>query len=110
MEKALGALDEVQLAGRREIALRSLDRESHILRRIRAAIDRIGDGSCGICLHGEEEICALGGRGRRPSGVFCPKSQFDIGVPTGRTPVTGRTGNKKLLPFVDSALPRSTCK
>ena len=56
IEKAPDALDEVQLAGERELAIRNLDRDSNMLRQIRRALARIADGSYGICLHCEEEI------------------------------------------------------
>jgi len=56
IEKAPDALDEVQLAGERELAIRNLDRDSNMLRQIRRALNRIADGSYGICLHCEEEI------------------------------------------------------
>jgi len=56
IEKTPDALDEVQLAGERELAIRNLDRESNLLRNIRGALARINDGSYGVCLHCEEEI------------------------------------------------------
>src|SRR6201993_3527087 len=56
IEKAPDALDEVQLAGERELAIRNLDRDSNMLRQIRRALGRIADGSYGTCLHCEEEI------------------------------------------------------
>jgi DnaK suppressor protein len=56
IEKTPDALDEVQLAGERELAIRNLDRESSLLRSVRGALARIADGSYGICLHCEEEI------------------------------------------------------
>src|ERR1019366_402350 len=56
IEKTPDALDEVQLAGERELAIRNLDRESNLLRNVRGALARIADGSYGICLHCEEEI------------------------------------------------------
>lgn len=56
IEKAPDALDEVQLAGERELAIRNLDRDSNMLRQIRRALNRIADGSYGICLHCEDEI------------------------------------------------------
>ncbi len=56
IEKTPDALDEVQLAGERELAIRNLDRESNLLRNVRAALARIADGSYGVCLHCEEEI------------------------------------------------------
>ena len=56
IEKSPDALDEVQLAGERELAIRNLDRGSNLLRSVRGALARIADGSYGICLHCEEEI------------------------------------------------------
>src|SRR3954452_3353665 len=56
IEKTPDALDEVQLAGERELAIRNLDRDSIMLRNVRGALARIADGSYGICLHCEEEI------------------------------------------------------
>jgi len=56
IEKTPDALDEVQLAGERELAIRNLDRESNLLRNVNGALARMADGSYGICLHCEEEI------------------------------------------------------
>jgi len=56
IEKTPDALDEVQLAGERELAIRNLDRESNLLRNVRGALARVADGSYGICMHCEEEI------------------------------------------------------
>ena len=56
IEKTPDALDEVQLAGERELAIRNLDRDSNMLRQIRRALARIADGSYGVCLHCEEDI------------------------------------------------------
>ena len=56
IEKTPDAIDEVQLAGERELAIRNLDRESSLLRNVRGALARMADGSYGICMHCEEEI------------------------------------------------------
>ena len=56
IEKTPDALDEVQLAGERELAIRNLDRESNLLRSVKGALGRIADGSYGVCLHCEEDI------------------------------------------------------
>jgi len=56
IEKSADALDEVQHAAERELAIRNLDRESHLLRNVRSALRRLADGSFGTCLHCEEEI------------------------------------------------------
>ena len=56
IEKTPDALDEVQLAGERELAIRNLDRGSNLLHNVKGAMARVADGSYGICLHCEEEI------------------------------------------------------
>lgn len=56
IEKSPDALDEVQHAAERELAIRNLDRESNLLRNVRAALRRINEGTYGVCLHCEEDI------------------------------------------------------
>jgi|SRR5579863_647454 DnaK suppressor protein len=56
IEKCPDSLDEVQYATERELAIRSLDRDSNLLRNVRAALGRIEEGSFGVCLHCEEDI------------------------------------------------------
>src|SRR5258705_11125619 len=56
IEKSPDALDEVQHAAERELAIRNLDRESNLLRNVRAALRRIDDGTFGVCMHCEEDI------------------------------------------------------
>jgi DnaK suppressor protein len=56
IEKSADALDEVQYATERELAMRNLDRESNLLGNVRAAFCRIEDGSFGVCLRCEEDI------------------------------------------------------
>jgi DnaK suppressor protein len=56
IEKAADALDEVQFAAERELAIRNLDRESQLYRQVRAALRRIDEGTFGVCVHCDEEI------------------------------------------------------
>jgi DnaK suppressor protein len=56
IEKSPDALDEVQNAAERELAIRNLDRESNLLRNVRAALRRMDEGMYGVCLHCEEDI------------------------------------------------------
>jgi DnaK suppressor protein len=56
IEKSADALDEVQYAAERDLAIRNLDRESNLLRNVRSALRRIQDCSFGICVRCEEEI------------------------------------------------------
>ncbi|MDQ6700455.1 MAG: TraR/DksA family transcriptional regulator [Acidobacteriota bacterium] len=74
IEKTPDALDEVQLAGERELAIRNLDRESILLRHVRAALARIADGSYGVCLHCDEEI-SLKRLNAVPQAAYCIKCQ-----------------------------------
>lgn len=77
IEKAPDALDEVQLAGERELAIRNLDRDSNMLRQIRRALGRIEDGSYGVCLHCEEDISPKRVNAV-PWAAFCIKCQEQV--------------------------------
>ena len=74
IEKTADALDEVQLAGERELAIRNLDRESNLLRNVRGALARMVDGSYGTCLHCDEEI-SLKRLNAVPWTAYCIKCQ-----------------------------------
>jgi DnaK suppressor protein len=56
IEKSADAIDEVQHAAERELAIRNLDRESQLLRMVKLALQRMDEGSYGICLHCDEPI------------------------------------------------------
>jgi DnaK suppressor protein len=56
IEKTPDPLDEVQLATERELVTRNLERESKVLREVRAALNRIEQDTYGTCLNCEEEI------------------------------------------------------
>jgi RNA polymerase-binding transcription factor len=56
IHQAADPLDMTQEATERDVAVQILDRESALGRRLRSAIDRIKDGSYGVCLECEEEI------------------------------------------------------
>ena len=49
-------MDELQFASERDLAIRNLDSESVLLRQVRAAQQRIRDGSFGICMDCEHTI------------------------------------------------------
>src|SRR6202046_3939682 len=70
IEKSPDALDEVQYATERELAIRSLDRDSNLLRNVRGALRRIEDGSFGVCLHCDEDISPKR-LAAVPSTAFC---------------------------------------
>jgi DnaK suppressor protein len=77
VEKAPDALDEVQLAGERELAIRALDRDSSMLRQLRRALARIVNGSYGVCLHCEEDISPKRVNAV-PWAAFCLKCQEQV--------------------------------
>ncbi|MEZ5353628.1 MAG: TraR/DksA family transcriptional regulator [Bryobacteraceae bacterium] len=56
IEKSADALDEVQHAAERELAIRNLDRESGLLRQVKGSLRRINEGTYGTCAHCDEEI------------------------------------------------------
>jgi len=77
IEKASDALDEVQLMGERELAIRNLDRDSNELRQIHRALSRIANGTYGVCLHCEEDILPKR-MAAVPWAAFCIKCQEKI--------------------------------
>jgi len=56
IEKCSDALDEVQHATERELAVRTLDRDSNLLRNVRGALRLIAEGNFGVCVQCEEDI------------------------------------------------------
>ena len=49
-------IEAVQLAGEREFAVRSLEREANTLMHLAVALQRIEDGDYGVCVDCDEEI------------------------------------------------------
>jgi DnaK suppressor protein len=56
IEKSADQMDEIQYASERDLAIRNVDRESTLLRQVKGALRRIGDGSFGTCIDCESEI------------------------------------------------------
>ena len=56
IHQAADPVDMTQQAAEREIAVQNLDRESALVRRLRSAIERLDDGSYGVCLQCDEDI------------------------------------------------------
>jgi len=50
IEKSADQMDEIQFASERDLELRNVDRDSALLREVRAALRRIHDGSFGNCI------------------------------------------------------------
>ena len=78
-------LDEVQFASERELSTRRLDRGSTVLRDVRAALDRIADGTYGACAEceaaiGKKRLLAV------PWAALCVACQERADSPVGRHP------------------------
>ena len=56
IEKSADQMDEVQYASERDMAIRNVDRETVLLREVRAALRRIHEGRFGTCLECETSI------------------------------------------------------
>ena len=56
IEKSADQMDEIQYASERELAIRNVDRESGLLRDVKAALRRIQDGTFGTCMECESAI------------------------------------------------------
>jgi DnaK suppressor protein len=56
IEKSADPMDEIQYATERDLAIRSADLVSNLLRDVRAALQRIRDGTYGTCVECESAI------------------------------------------------------
>ena len=56
IEKSADQMDEIQFATERDLAIRNVDRDSALLRQVKAALARIRDGSFGTCIECESAI------------------------------------------------------
>ena len=56
IEKSADQMDEIQYASERDLAIRNVDRESTLLREVKAALRRIHDNSFGTCIDCESAI------------------------------------------------------
>jgi DnaK suppressor protein len=56
IEKSADQMDEIQFATERDLAIRNVDRDSKLLRQVKAALIRIHTGHFGTCLDCEEAI------------------------------------------------------
>lgn len=56
IEKSADQMDEIQYASERDLAIRNVDRDSALLRQVKAALRRIHDGTFGTCIDCEYAI------------------------------------------------------
>ncbi len=58
IEKSADQMDEIQYASERDLAIRNVDRDSDLLRQVKAALRRTSEGTFGNCVDCESEISA----------------------------------------------------
>ena len=94
IEQAADAMDQVQAAEARDLAVRNLDRSVRCLRQIEEALRRLDKGEYGICANCEEEI---GPKRLRavPWAQFCLKCQEIADQSEGAD--SGRYAPRRLL-------------
>jgi DnaK suppressor protein len=56
IQKSADQMDEIQYASERDLAIRNVDRDSSLLREVKAALQRIREGSFGSCVDCESAI------------------------------------------------------
>jgi DnaK suppressor protein len=56
VEKSADQMDEIQFATERDLAILNVDRESSLLREVRAALQRLGEGAFGFCIECDSPI------------------------------------------------------
>ena len=56
IDQVADPVDMTQQAGEREMAVHNINRDTTLARRLRAAIERLSEGSYGVCLECEEYI------------------------------------------------------
>ena len=77
VERAPDEVENVQLAGERDLVITRLDREASLLAEIRLALDRIEDGCYGVCVNCGGEI-ARGRLTALPWATCCIACQEEI--------------------------------
>jgi DnaK suppressor protein len=58
IEKSADQMDEIQYATERDLAIGNVDRDSNLLRQVKAALQQIQNGTFGTCADCEETISA----------------------------------------------------
>ena len=56
IETSADQMDQIQYASERDLAIRNVDRDSGLLRQVKASLRRIHDGSFGVCVECDEAI------------------------------------------------------
>lgn len=93
IEKSADQMDETQNSSARELAIQNADRESASLRDVKAALQRIHDGSFGVCTMCDQEISSKR-LAAVPSALRCISCQE----------IADQTGNQSWNPMMDGML------
>lgn len=56
IEKSADQMDEIQYASERDLAIQNVDRETTLLREVKAALRRLQDGTFGVCVDCDSPI------------------------------------------------------
>src|SRR4051812_6883127 len=72
IEQTADALDQTQSATQRDLAVSLLNRETTMYRRVERALQRIEDGTYGVCISCDEPISAKRLQAVAGGGVFLP--------------------------------------
>jgi len=56
IETSADQMDQIQYASERDLAIRNVDRDSGLLRQVKASLRRIHDSSFGVCVECDEAI------------------------------------------------------
>jgi DnaK suppressor protein len=77
VERSADVIDELQAGVERERAITELDRTSRLLRDVKAALVRIGEGTYGVCLRCDQPISPVRLKAV-PWTPFCIRCQQEV--------------------------------
>ncbi len=95
VERAPEAIDAGQLAAERDLAISNLERDTALLGDVRAALERVADGSYGLCQNCGKEI-------RRARLLAVPWAAYCIGCQEITESEKG-SESKGAIPLLDEA-------
>jgi DnaK suppressor protein len=90
IEKSADQMDEIQYASERDLAIQNVDRETVLLRQVKAALRRVQGGNFGTCVDCESPIGArrLAAVPWAPRCIQCQEAADGSGI---ETPELGET-------------------
>jgi DnaK suppressor protein len=96
IEKSADQMDKIQYASKRDLAIRNVDRESTLLRQVKAAMRRIHEGSFELCDECESTISPkrLAAVPWAPRVIQCQEAT-DRGLERERKPAASRSSTPR---------------